>query len=168
MSFRYSPDVAIVAIPSLGLWHERAPWLAGGVELRAADGAVGLTREPAVAVSGRLRVRKTRERELRVARLLFDADSVAKGDLVHAVAAPLRAHLMLTSADCEDDGEALSGGDDHVPRLGRTMHEVPLPQQPFLALDDQERLTREDEEILLIQPASGTSQSARRGRERTG
>ena len=57
---------------------------------------------------------------------------------------------MLTSPDREDDAGALSGGDDHVSRLGRTMHEVPLPQRPFLALDDQERLTREDEEILLV------------------
>jgi hypothetical protein len=29
------------------------------------------------------------------------------------------------------------------------MHEVPLPQRPFLALDDQERLAGEHEEVLL-------------------
>ncbi len=27
-----------------------------------------------------------------------------------------------------------------VPRLGRAVHEVPLPQGPFLTLDDQQRL----------------------------
>jgi hypothetical protein len=57
---------------------------------------------------------------------------------------------MLTSANREDDAGAFSGGDDHVSGLGRTMHKVPLPQRPFLALDDQECLTGEDEEILLI------------------
>ena len=35
-----------------------------------------------------------------------------------------------------------------VPR--RAVHEVPLPQRPLLALDDQQRLAREHEEVLLV------------------
>jgi hypothetical protein len=33
---------------------------------------------------------------------------------------------------------------------GGAVHEVPLPQLPFLSLDDQQRLAREHEEVLLI------------------
>ncbi len=40
--------------------------------------------------------------------------------------------------------------DDHVVRTGGAVDEIPLPQRPFLAFDDQERLACEHEEILLI------------------
>ena len=36
-----------------------------------------------------------------------------------------------------------------MPRLGGAVHEVPLAQRPLLALDDQQRLAGEDEEVLL-------------------
>lgn len=57
---------------------------------------------------------------------------------------------MLTATDREDEARHLSGADDDVVRLGRAMNEVPLPQGPLLALDDEQRLAREDEKVLLI------------------
>src|SRR5436190_7715331 len=35
-------------------------------------------------------------------------------------------------------------------RLRRTVHEIPLPERPLLAFDDQDSLTGEDEEVLLF------------------
>jgi hypothetical protein len=87
---------------------------------------------------------------LNVIRLLLDASAMAERSLVHRVAAPARACLMLTRADGEDDAASISGPDDGVLRLGGAVHEVPLPQWPLLALDDQKRLAGEDEEVLLI------------------
>ena len=43
-----------------------------------------------------------------------------------------------------------SGADDRVLRVGRAVHEVPLPERALLALDDQQRLAGDDEEVLLI------------------
>jgi hypothetical protein len=34
--------------------------------------------------------------------------------------------------------------------IGWTMHEVPGPERPLLALDEQQTLARDDEEVLLI------------------
>ena len=52
-------------------------------------------------------------------------------------------------ADCRDDGPASPGTHDHVVRAARTVDEVPGPQRPFLPLDEQQALARENEEILL-------------------
>ena len=57
---------------------------------------------------------------------------------------------MLARADSEDDPRSVSGPDDHVLRPRGAVHEVPLPQRPLLALDDEKRIAGEDEEILLI------------------
>ena len=35
-------------------------------------------------------------------------------------------------------------------RLRGAVHEVPLPERPFVALDDQQRLAGKHEEVLLI------------------
>src|SRR6266508_3568973 len=108
------------------------------------------TRKPAVAIWRRLRLRKATVRELRVAGLLFDAGPVAKGDLVHGVRAPIAVSFnVLAGADRQDSAGAFSGSDDHVPRLGWAMYEVPLPERSFLALDEQECLPGEDKEGLL-------------------
>ena len=58
--------------------------------------------------------------------------------------------MMLARADGEDDAGALSGPDDHVLRPGGAVHEVPLPQRPLLALDDEQSLAGEHEEVFLI------------------
>src|SRR3954471_4766536 len=108
------------------------------------------TREPAVAIWRRLRLGKPGVRELRVACLLFDPGPVAKGDLIHGVRAPVGASHVLARADRQDRARGVSGSGDHEPRLGGAMQEVPLPQGPLLALNDQERLAGENEEALLI------------------
>jgi hypothetical protein len=106
--------------------------------------------EPAVSVSRQLMLRKPTVGLVNVTRLLLDAGAMAECGLVHRVAAPVRVLLMLTRADGEDDATSISGPDDGVLRLAGAVHEVPLPQWPLLALDDQQRLAYEDEEILLI------------------
>src|SRR5688500_11279793 len=109
------------------------------------------TRKPAVAVARRLRLREASVGELGVARLLFDAGPVVEGDLVHGVRAAVAVHVdMSAAADRQDGAGAVPGSDDDVPGLGGTVHEVPLPQRPFLALDDDERLAGEYEEVLLV------------------
>jgi hypothetical protein len=85
-----------------------------------------------------------------VIRLLLDAGAMAESSLVHRVAAPAWAGQMLTRSDGEDDAPRISGPDDRVLRLGGAVHEVPRSQWPLLALDDQQCLAREDEEVLLI------------------
>ena len=57
---------------------------------------------------------------------------------------------MLTRTDGDDDAGRVAGSHDDVVRLGGAVHEVPLPQLPFLAFDDQQRLAREDEKVFLV------------------
>ena len=57
---------------------------------------------------------------------------------------------MLARADPEHDARPVSGPDDHVLRPGRAVHEVPLAQRSLLALDDQQSLAGEHEEVLLV------------------
>jgi hypothetical protein len=57
---------------------------------------------------------------------------------------------MITRAHREDETRHVSGTDDDVLRPRRAMDVVPLPQGPLLALDDQQRLTREDKKSFLI------------------
>jgi hypothetical protein len=75
---------------------------------------------------------------------------VAKRGLVDRVAAPVRAGRALPRTDGNDDTRPVACPDDRVLRLGRTVHEIPLTQRPLLALDDQQRLTDKDEEVLLV------------------
>ena len=58
--------------------------------------------------------------------------------------------MLLQRADREDRARAVSGPEDHVLCSGRAVHEVPLPQLPLLALDDEQRLAGKDQEVLLI------------------
>jgi hypothetical protein len=109
-----------------------------------------LTREPAISVSRQLMLRKPSVCLVNVIRLLLDAGAMTEPSLVHGVAAPARAPRMRTRANGEDDAASSSCADDGVLRLGWAMHEVPLPQRPLLALDDQQRLAGQDEEVLLV------------------
>ena len=72
------------------------------------------------------------------------------GCLVHGVRAPLFPLLVLAGANRKDRGRAVAGADDRVGDIRRAMHEVPLPQRPLVALDDQERLPAQHEEVLLV------------------
>jgi hypothetical protein len=60
--------------------------------------------------------------------------------VVFPLQAPVRVakRLTLSCADGKDDARAVSGADDRVPSLGRTAHEVLLPERPLLALDDEQ------------------------------
>jgi len=40
--------------------------------------------------------------------------------------------------------------DEHVARPGGTVHEIPGPKRPFLALHDEQRLAGDDEKVLLL------------------
>src|SRR5439155_7674523 len=57
---------------------------------------------------------------------------------------------LVAGTDREDQAVPLPGSDDGVLRLSRAVHEVPRTERPLLALDDQQRLAREDEEVLLV------------------
>ena len=57
---------------------------------------------------------------------------------------------MLSCADTKHDAGAGTGADDHVIGAGRAVDKVPLPQRPLLALDEEQRLARENEEVLLV------------------
>src|SRR5438445_12394 len=111
---------------------------------------VQLIGKPAIAVARRLILRKPRVCLCRIGRLHFDARAVPECRVVHRIAAPAHASLMLTRTYCENNTGYVSGADDDVLCLGRTMDEVPLPQRPLLALDDEKRLPGEHEEVLLV------------------
>ena len=55
--------------------------------------------------------------------------------------------VVLPRADRDDDDRA---ADDHMGDAGRTVEVVPLPQRPFLALDDERARAAQDEEALLV------------------
>ena len=64
-----------------------------------------------------------------------------------------RAGIALETTDARAAHEELKANgvsDDHVLRPGGAVHEVPLPQRPLLALDDEQRLTREHEKVFLV------------------
>src|SRR5439155_1615117 len=69
---------------------------------------------------------------------------------VDRVAAPTVALLVLACADRNDDARPVAGADDDVVHLRRAVDEVPLPERPLLALGDENSLTLDDEEVLLI------------------
>lgn len=68
------------------------------------------------------------------------------GGALHAVH---HLHLLVAGADGEDRA-SVTGADDDVLRAGRAVDEVPLPQRPFLTLDDEQCLAGEHDEVLLI------------------
>jgi hypothetical protein len=110
----------------------------------------GLAGERAVPVARRLGLREARVRLLRVGRLTLAAGTVPERSLVDGVAAPVCATRAVARADCKDNARPLADSNDDVLRLGRTVNKIPPPQWPFLALDDQQRLALEHEEVLLI------------------
>ena len=69
------------------------------------------------------------------------ASSVARVDRAAAVGAP---------AGHEDHARAVARADEDVLGPARAMHEVPRLQPPLLALDEQQALAREHEEVLLV------------------
>ena len=108
-------------------------------------------RQPVVATARRLRLRDAGVGDACVARLLVDTGAVATRDLVHRVGAAVAVLIdVLAGADRQDGAGALAGSEDDVPGLRGAVHEVPLPQRSLLALDDEERLTGEHEEVLLV------------------
>ena len=58
--------------------------------------------------------------------------------------------LTVSRADGQDDAGPVPGAHDHVVRPGRAVHEVPARERALLALDDQQRLADEHEEVLLV------------------
>src|SRR5207247_10572772 len=130
-----------------------AGWIAagraGGADDVHARSAV-LLRKPAAAVARWLALRDVRVRVTRLVRLLLDSHCVPEGDLVHGVAAPVGTVRVRAGAHGDDHARPVPGAYDRVLRLRRAVHEVPWPERALLAFDDQERLTREHEEVLLV------------------
>ena len=53
-------------------------------------------------------------------------------------------------ADRQHRAGPVAGADEHVLGPGRAVDEVPLPQRPLLALDEQQTAAGEHQEILLL------------------
>src|SRR4051812_14849276 len=83
---------------------------------------------------------------LRAVGLALHARAVAERDVVHRIA---DAAAGAAGADGEHDARAVAGADEDVFRPRRAVHEAPRAQEPLLALDQQEALARQDEEVLL-------------------
>src|SRR5690242_8781257 len=75
---------------------------------------------------------------------------MSDGSGVDRVRTPVLAPRVSASAHREHEAGRGAGRDDRVVCAGRAVHEVPGPQRPLLAFDDQDRLTGQDEEVLLI------------------
>src|SRR5687768_12459712 len=102
--------------------------------------------QPVVAVL-RVDVRtEARVRLVRVGRLLLDPRSVPLGELGARID-----HVAPRPApDGEEQARPLTRADEHVLRPRRAVDEVPGPQRPLLALDQEQALPGEDEEVLLL------------------
>src|SRR5919199_3305221 len=138
--------------------------LTGAREIQAmrALTARTLAGQEAFAVPRRPRAREPRVRDRAVLRLLRRARVVARRDFVDTVIAPRAVLLELPRADAEEDERPLAGARERVLRLRRAVHEVPLPQRPFLALHDQDALAGEHEEVFLLGfPVVGRARLAR-------
>src|SRR5262249_46889476 len=64
--------------------------------------------------------------------------------------APLLPFSAVACADRKDETRSNARADDRVVRARRAVEEVPLPDRPLFALDDEKRLAREYEEVFLI------------------
>src|ERR671919_215205 len=109
-----------------------------------------LVRKQTVAVARRLLRREPRIGDVPLLGVLWRARVVAGGGLVGAVEAPRAVFLELPRARAQEHARAVARADERVPRLGRAVDEVPLLQGALLPLDDEQALTREDEEVLLL------------------
>src|SRR4051794_36266159 len=114
-----------------------------------ATGREGLG-QPAVAVTRRLPGGEARVRLFRIGRLPRGAHVVSHCGLVDLVAAPALAVLVLPRPDSHDHARAVAGTDDHMAHLGGAVDEVPLFERTLPPLGDQQRLSRHDEEVLLV------------------
>src|SRR5947208_3302155 len=98
------------------------------------------------AASGSIGRKLLRVRDVRLGRLDGDAGTVPLRQLAgRIVDVPARA-----PADGEDRAGRGTRADEDVLRPRRAVDEVPLLQTPFLALDQEQALAREDEEVLLV------------------
>src|SRR6478672_3847447 len=103
--------------------------------------------------AGRRTVLPLRERGVcltRFGRFGLDACAVLQRNLVAHVD---RVAWVGSSARHEDHARTLAGSDEDVLRPGRAVDEVPRLQAPLLALDEEETLALEDEEVLLVRLA---------------
>ncbi len=82
---------------------------------------------------------------------------MSQRSLVHDVAAPAGAPLVLTRTHGQNSARPVSGSgsgsDDDVLRPGGTVHEIPLPQRPLLALDDEQRFFAAEKILVRISDA---------------
>src|SRR4051794_19932990 len=85
-------------------------------------------------------------RLLRGLLVVFDPGIVPDGGRLDGVA---RAAPLLAGTDGKDHGDPFAGADDRVRRVRRAVEEVERGQRPLVALDDQQCLALEDEEVLL-------------------
>jgi hypothetical protein len=83
-------------------------------------------------------------------RLPLDAGAVTQCRVVEREAAPLLARRAVAGTDRQDQTRPVAAADDRVLRPGRAVHEVPGSQLPLLALDDEQCLAGEYEEVLLV------------------
>src|SRR6266511_3880795 len=95
----------------------------------------------------RLPMRKRRVRLGRGARLRLDAGAAVAGEF------GARIHdALLPSARTrhEDHARTVSSSDEGVLGARRAVHEVPRLEAPLLAVDEQQALAGEDEEVFLV------------------
>jgi hypothetical protein len=57
--------------------------------------------------------------------------------------------VLAPRADHQHGAGTVAGADEHVLGAGRAVQEVPLPKRPLLAVEDDDALTVEHEEVLL-------------------
>src|SRR5690348_16123978 len=75
---------------------------------------------------------------------------MAERGLIHGVRAPVRAGRAVARTDGDDETPPIARADDDVARPRRAVDEVPAAERPLLSLHDQQRLSGDDEEVLLI------------------
>src|SRR5262245_23913751 len=114
------------------------------------SGVARRARKPAVPVPTRLARSEPGVGPLRVRGLLAHSGTAADRGLVHGVCAPVRARRAVARTYREDEARGVAVADDHVVRASGAMHEIPLPKRALLALDDEQRLAGEHEEVLLV------------------
>src|SRR5262245_66025483 len=85
-------------------------------------------------------------RFVRLRRLLQDARIVLRGELVHRVD---DLEAVGTAADHDDHARHVAHADEDMHRPRRAVHVVPGLQVALLALDHEQALTGDDEEVLL-------------------
>src|SRR5262245_26829579 len=119
---------------------------APSVRRAPARSALGLG-QPALLVQRAFPALEAPVRLGRVGRLHLHRGAVLLGDLRSGVDETLA--TAAARAHSQDDRGLAAGADDDVLRPGRAVEEVPGLQLPLLALDDQQTLAGQYEEVLL-------------------